>query len=195
MNSASSREITPPPGAYTAGSEELLRVWFAHRRLNIVCGKFEDVAHIGLMLADLGRHASRAFADQRGIPAKRGMKAIRARLAKVSAPPEAPADAAGVFVVTPDLVFRQLPLPPSLLTDPQAGEVIRIWRSGGKIEMTLLGIWDEPDNWGMMLNDLCRLLAHSQGRHDITPQAIRAWMIREWDAPTDKGTTNRARRH
>ena len=175
MQSPSAREITPPPGAYTLGSEELLRVWFANQQLNIVCGQLDDVGHIGLMLADLGRHAARVFADQKVMPAKSGLKAIRVKLAKVSgAPDPTVADTEGVFVVTPQPVFRQLPLPQSLLRDPGAGEVIRVWRCGGKIEMVLLGIWDKPDNWGILLSDLCRLLAHAQRRPDITPTAIRS---------------------
>jgi hypothetical protein len=195
MQSPSAREITPPPGAYTLGSDELLRVWFANRRLNVVCGQFTDVAQIGLMLADLGRHATRAFADQHGIPAKRSMKAIRAKLAKVSAAATPHTDTDGVFVVTLEAApFRQLPVPPAILSDPAAGEVIRIWRCGGKIEMVLMGIWDQPDNWGILLDDLCRLLAHAQNRPDMTAAAIRTWMIREWDFPTDPGTTARARK-
>jgi Domain of unknown function (DUF5076) len=192
-------ELTPPPRAYALTSEELLRVWFANQRLNVVACRFESAAYVGLMLADLGGHAARAFADQKIAPYLKGMTAIRASFntaaAESAAHPDAQTDSKGVYASTPELKFRQLSVPLAILADPEAGEVIRIWRCVDKLEMALMPIWDQPDNWGILLNDLTRLLAAPHQAAGISPAEIRTWVLKEWDNPTDRGTTDKLRRN
>jgi Domain of unknown function (DUF5076) len=195
-------ELTPPPRAYALTSEELLRVWFANQRLNVIACRFESAAYVGLMLADLGGHAARAFADQKITPFFKGMTAIRAAFntaaAESARDPEGPGsqtDSKGVYASTPEQKFRQLSVPLAILADPEAGEVIRIWRCVDKLEMALMPIWDGPDNWGILINDLCRLLAAPHQAAGITAADIRTWVLKEWEHPTDRGTIDRLRRN
>jgi Domain of unknown function (DUF5076) len=192
-------ELTPPPRAHSLTSEELLRVWFANQRLNVVACRFESAAYIGLMLADLGGHAARAFADQKITPYFKGMTAIRAAFDAAAdestRDPDSQTDSKGVFASTPELKFRQLTVPLAILADAEAGEVIRIWRCIDDLEMVLMPIWDTPDNWGILINDLCRLLAAPHQATGITPADIRTWVLKEWANPTDKGTTSQLWRH
>jgi Domain of unknown function (DUF5076) len=197
MPTASARELTPPPRAYALTSEELLRVWFANQRLNVVAGQFDNASYVGLMLADLGGHAARAFADQKIMPYFKGMAAIRAAFNAAAAGTEqdGQTDSKGVYASTPEMKFRQLTVPLAILADPEAGEVIRVWRCVDKLEMSLLTIWDTPDNWGILLNDLSRLLAAPHQAAGITTPEIRTWILKEWDRPTDKGTTSQLRQN
>jgi hypothetical protein len=191
-----SRELTPPPRAYALTSEELVRVWFANGRLNVVTGALESAAYVGLMLADLSRHAARIFADQTDMLPADALAAIRAKFDEMRSQTDenANTDMSGIYPSKPEMKFRQLTVPQVILTDPDAAEVIRIWRSTDNIDMSLHGIWDAPDNWGILLNDLCRLLARPE-ETDMSVEAIRTWLIREWDRPTDNGTTGTLKTH
>jgi Domain of unknown function (DUF5076) len=191
-----SRELTPPPRAYALTSEELVRVWFANGRLNVVTGTLESAAYVGLMLADLSRHAARVFADQTDLSPAGALAAIRAKFdeMRTQLDENANTDMSGIYPSKPEMKFRQLTVPPAILTDPEAAEVIRIWRSTDNIDMVLHGIWDAPDNWGILLNDLCRLLARPEPT-DMSAAAIRTWLIREWDRPTDEGMTGVLKTH
>jgi Domain of unknown function (DUF5076) len=191
-----SRELTPPPRAYALTSEELVRVWFANGRLNVVTGTLDSAAYVGLMLADLSRHAARIFADQTALSAAAALAAVRAKFDEMRTQPDenANTDTNGIYPSKLEMKFRQLTVPQAILADPDAAEVIRIWRSTDNIDMVLHGIWDAPDNWGILLNDLCRLLAQPQPS-DMTAAAIRTWLIREWDRPTDNGHTAALKTH
>jgi hypothetical protein len=86
---------------------------------------------------------------------------------------------------------HELPVPPAVLDDANARELVRVWAASGKQHLSLAtGLWDDPAAWGIMLVDLARHLARayeqSQGLDkDAALARIRAGMNAEWSEDTD----------
>ncbi len=87
--------------------------------------------------------------------------------------------------------MKELAIPPAAARDRAAVEVVRLWIAGGKQHVTLLiGAWNEPALWGIVLADLARHVANafeqqSGADPERTVLRIRELFDAELDAPTD----------
>jgi hypothetical protein len=87
--------------------------------------------------------------------------------------------------------LNELPIPPAVLDDAKARELIRVWAASGKQHLSLAtGLWDDPAAWGITLVDLARNLARayeqSKGLDRQKALArIREGMEAEWSEDTD----------
>lgn len=75
-------EIAPPPGAYGgAGAFEILRAWVVNGGLQVSMKKvWDEPDPWGVLLVDLARHASRAYAAEKVCSFEEAMAKIRALL-------------------------------------------------------------------------------------------------------------------
>jgi hypothetical protein len=93
-----------------------------------------------------------------------------------------------------DAMSSELPVPPAVLTDPRARELLRVWAANECQHISLAaGLWPDPAAWGIVLVDLARHLsrAYEQSGSHQSDQAlarIRAGFDAEWNNPTGKAT-------
>jgi hypothetical protein len=86
---------------------------------------------------------------------------------------------------------HELPIPPAVLADPKAQELVRVWAATGKQHVALAtGLWDDPAAWGIMLVDLARHFAraYEQSRGvavGAVLDRIRKGMDAKWSEDTD----------
>jgi hypothetical protein len=86
---------------------------------------------------------------------------------------------------------HELPIPPAVLADAKAQELVRVWAAAGKQHVALAtGLWDDPAAWGIMLVDLAHHVAraYEQSRGLAVGAAlarIREAMDAEWTEDTD----------
>ena len=86
---------------------------------------------------------------------------------------------------------RELIIPEIADNDPAAVEVLRAWISGGKQLVSLrVGIWPEPQVWGIFLADLAGHIVNAYVQEDaVNPQEtlkkIRDMFNAELNSPTD----------
>jgi hypothetical protein len=86
---------------------------------------------------------------------------------------------------------NELPIPPTVVADAKARELIRVWAASGKQYLSLAtGIWDDPATWGVALVDLARHLARSYEQskgldREEALARIREGMEAEWSEDTD----------
>lgn len=196
------RELAPPPGAYHGGAEEVMRVWFAGGGLATVIGRIDDPVRAGIMLADLSRHASRIFSEINGEPAAVALQKIIRTFDEVQQQRSVQriGDVGAALRASPGQPFAELPVPPQAKSDPNGGEVVRLWLARGGIEAVLVGIWDQPDNWGILLTDIGLQMADAiaggdKAQTEIALGAIHKALRREWQASTDPGRTKPLARH
>ena len=80
IKAGTTREIAIPPGAIAdPGSKEILRCWIAHGGLHVTLDPaFPTPEAWGILLADLVRHAARAFAAQKTCSESDASMTIRA---------------------------------------------------------------------------------------------------------------------
>ena len=84
-----------------------------------------------------------------------------------------------------------LEIPSTVMGDPKATEIARIWAAHGQQHVHLRsGLWDDAGHWGLMLVDLARHIANAyeqDGRGDYFAvlSGIREMFEAEWDSPTD----------
>jgi Domain of unknown function (DUF5076) len=89
----------------------------------------------------------------------------------------------------------ELPIPPAVAEDPQAREILRLWDMGSSRQQFVLnpGLWGDPTNWGVMLVDLARHVAHAYAELGHMEEAAALGRIKqcfdlEWRSPTDQGS-------
>jgi hypothetical protein len=89
---------------------------------------------------------------------------------------------------------RQLRIPDAALRDEKSYEIARVWVAEKAEHVSLLiGTWDDPVAWGIVLADLARHVANGYAqdkgleRSEIL-QRIRSAMIAELEGPTDEPT-------
>jgi Domain of unknown function (DUF5076) len=88
----------------------------------------------------------------------------------------------------------QLSVPDAALRDDKSYEIARIWVAEKAEHVSLLiGSWDDPVAWGIVLADLARHVANGYEQDEgldrsETLQRIRAAMMAELDDPTDNPT-------
>ena len=89
---------------------------------------------------------------------------------------------------------RQLSIPDAALRDDKSYEIARIWVAEKAEHVSLLiGSWDDPVAWGIVLADLARHVANGYEQdkgldRGETLQRIRAAMSAELEDPTDNPT-------
>ncbi|HXQ13742.1 MAG TPA: DUF5076 domain-containing protein [Caulobacteraceae bacterium] len=88
----------------------------------------------------------------------------------------------------------ELPIPPAVVDDPQAREIVRLWDMGNNRQQFVLnpGLWGDPSFWGFMLVDLARHVAHAYSEMGHVDEASALRQIKqafdlEWRSPTDGG--------
>jgi hypothetical protein len=93
-----------------------------------------------------------------------------------------------------DTNMRELPVPPSVASAPDAVEFIRAWRVGDAMHVSLNHTaWQRPAAWGIALADIVQHFANSceqsEGwpRENIVKQ-VTTMFNAELDNPTDKPT-------
>ncbi len=85
----------------------------------------------------------------------------------------------------------QLRVPEPARTDARSFELLRVWIAHEDQHVSLrVGVWKEPEAWGMMLSDLARHIAaafeQSEKRDPVETLArIKAAFDTETDNPTD----------
>ena len=88
----------------------------------------------------------------------------------------------------------ELPVPPAVLTDDRARELLRVWAANGSQHVSIAtGLWSDPAAWGVVLVDLARHLsrAYEQSVTHGSSEAlsrIRAGFDAEWNKTTSKAT-------
>jgi hypothetical protein len=91
---------------------------------------------------------------------------------------------------------RQLGIRDAALRDDKSYEIARIWVAEKAERVSLLiGSWDDPVAWGIVLADLARHVANGYEQdkrldRSETLRRIRAAMTAELDDPTDNPTGN-----
>jgi hypothetical protein len=86
---------------------------------------------------------------------------------------------------------RQLAVPDAALRDEKSYEIVRVWVAEKAEHVSLLiGTWDDPVAWGIVLADLARHVANGYQQdkgldRSETLQRIRSAMMAELDSPTD----------
>jgi Domain of unknown function (DUF5076) len=91
---------------------------------------------------------------------------------------------------------RQLGIPDAALRDEKSYEIARVWVAEKAEHVSLLiGTWDDPVAWGIVLADLARHVANGYEQdkgpdRSETLQRIRVAMTAELDDPTDNPTGN-----
>jgi hypothetical protein len=89
---------------------------------------------------------------------------------------------------------RQLAIPDAALRDAKSYEIARVWVAEKAEHVSLLiGTWDDPVAWGIVLADLARHVANGYAQdkgleRSETLQRIRSAMIAELEGPTDEPT-------
>jgi len=92
--------------------------------------------------------------------------------------------------------LNELQVPPSALEDPEGShEILRAWVTGDDLEVSMSKVWDEPDNWGILLVDLARHAARiyemeQDCSFDDAMDRIKNLFDAEWERSTDEGTTS-----
>lgn len=90
--------------------------------------------------------------------------------------------------------MKELIIPPAVVDDPRATEVLRAWQAGDALHVSLTwDAWEDPAAWGIVLVDLARHIANAhQQQQGADPQTvlarIREVFEAEWDNPTDEPT-------
>ena len=86
----------------------------------------------------------------------------------------------------------QLRVPDSARTDAKSFELLRVWIANQDQHVSLrVGVWKEPEAWGMMLADLARHIAaaHEQAEKRNPAEMlarIKAGFEAEMEFPTDE---------
>jgi hypothetical protein len=86
---------------------------------------------------------------------------------------------------------KQLEIPEAALRDGNSYEIARVWVAEKAEHVSLLvGTWEDPTAWGIVLADLARHVAngHLQDKglnRAETLQRIRASLLAELNSPTD----------
>lgn len=90
-------------------------------------------------------------------------------------------------------VERGLQIPPNVLADQKAQELLRVWRMGDGNEVFALrpDVWADPGAWGLLLADLARHAARAcaeNGGLNFSESYARvlAGLNAELSLPTDK---------
>jgi hypothetical protein len=89
---------------------------------------------------------------------------------------------------------RQLAIPDPALRDDKSYEIARVWvAQKAEHSSLLIGTWDDPVAWGIVLADLARHVANGYEQdkgldRSQTLQRIRSAIIAELDRPTDEPT-------
>jgi hypothetical protein len=95
---------------------------------------------------------------------------------------------------------NELLMPPEVIGDPEAGEVMRAWIVNGGLSVSLhpsaLGA---VEVWGMLLVDVARHVSRAyedmgEGTYAANLEQIQGMMDAEFARPTDLGTTERMRK-
>ncbi|MEY2485245.1 MAG: hypothetical protein QOH39_893 [Verrucomicrobiota bacterium] len=87
--------------------------------------------------------------------------------------------------------MKPLEIPNTVLDDPKATEIARIWAAHDKMHVHIqTGLWPDAGNWGIMLADFAKHIANAyeqDGRGDYFKvlARIREIFEAEWDSPTD----------
>jgi Domain of unknown function (DUF5076) len=97
---------------------------------------------------------------------------------------------------------RELTIPPAAEADPAAFEILRVWGASGEQHVSLFwDLWDEPENWGIMLADLAGHVANAFSQEKGLDRAdtlrkIRSLFNSELDDPKGdpQGKVHNARR-
>jgi hypothetical protein len=90
--------------------------------------------------------------------------------------------------------LNELAPPPGAYGHGQASEILRAWITANGLEVSMTGVWDEPDNWGILLVDLARHAARIFEDQGIcNSEAAMARIVDMFHAelqhPTDPGRT------
>ncbi len=74
---AAQNELPPPPQAFSAEAQEVLRAWVVDGGLHVSMMKsFDDPMVWGVLLADVARHAARIYALETDLGEDEAMQAI-----------------------------------------------------------------------------------------------------------------------
>ena len=90
--------------------------------------------------------------------------------------------------------MRQLQIPPAALADAESFEIIRVWAADGQQHVTIqTELQGGPEEWGFLLAQLARHMAHAYTTSISLPypeavDRIKAGFDQEWDAPTGEPT-------
>ena len=91
-------------------------------------------------------------------------------------------------------IHGELQVPPAVINDKQAVELLRVWLSGGKQHISIrYDAWDDSAVWGLLLVDLARMVAQghaqNQGRDaNAVLGRIKEAFDAEWSFPTGSGS-------
>ena len=93
----------------------------------------------------------------------------------------------------------EIGIPAGAAADAGSQEVLRAWIAGGGLHVSLLPAFETPDMWAMLLADVARHAARAFAAEKVCTEAealesILELLVAELDAPTDEGTTERARK-
>ena len=86
----------------------------------------------------------------------------------------------------------QLVIPEIAKADRQSFEILRVWISNGTQHVSLrVGVWNNPQAWGIMLADLARHIANSfDGKTSVDRlrvlELIKQGLYAELEGPTDE---------
>ena len=89
---------------------------------------------------------------------------------------------------------REQPIPPDILANPEAVEVLRAFVADGGLSISFTRAFDDPSMWGMVLVDIARHAARVFAKENVCSEAealqsIYAMIEAELAMPTDLGTT------
>lgn len=156
--------VIPPDAQKDAHAIELARVWAADGKQHVVLRTevdaiWSDPMAWGLMLADLARHAARAYVREKGYNTNQVLARIKEGFDAEWASPDSERN--GNTHIVSDKNQKELIIPPEAAGDGNAFELIRIWESKGSQHVTLWPgtLRDDPWWWGYMLVDLAQHIA------------------------------------
>lgn len=95
---------------------------------------------------------------------------------------------------------RQQPIPPDILANPEAVEVLRAFVADGGLSISFTRAFDDPSMWGMLLVDIARHAARVFEKEGVCSEeealrSIYGMFEAELSDATDLGTTHEIKGH